>query len=91
MKLFNYFAAGGFHTSIVSTFGVDFDAYEAIALPRLRDAGCNNNVVLADTRMLAQALADDARRPKFAGRRYSVVGAHCAGVFHPKLTLQLGW
>lgn len=90
MKLFNYFAAGGFHTSIVLTFGVDFDAYEAIALPRLRDAGCNNNVVVADTRMLAQALADNARRPKFAGRRYSVVGAHCAGVFHPKLTLQLG-
>lgn len=90
MKLFNYFAAGGFHTSIVSTFGVDFDAYEAIALPRLRDAGCNNNVVVADARMLAQALADDARRPKFAGRRYSVVGAHCAGVFHPKLSLQLG-
>lgn len=90
MRLFNYFAAAGFHTSIVSTFGVDFDAYEAIALPRLRDAGCNNNVVVADARMLAQALADDARRPKFAGRRYSVVGAHCAGVFHPKLTLQLG-
>lgn len=90
MKLFNYFAAGGFHTSIVSTFGVDFDAYEAIALPRLRDAGCNNNVVVADARMLAQALADDGRRPKFAGRRYSVVGARCAGVFHPKLTLQLG-
>jgi hypothetical protein len=90
MKLFNYFAAGGFHTSIVSTFGVDFDAYEAIALPRLRAAGCNNNVVVADARMLSQALAEDARRPKFAGRRYSVVGAHCAGVFHPKLTLQLG-
>ncbi len=90
MKLFNYFAASGFHTSIVSTFSVDFDAYEAIALPRLRDAGCNNNVLVADTRMLAQALADNAHRPKFAGRRYSVVGAHCAGVFHPKLTLQLG-
>lgn len=90
MKLFNYFAAGGFHTSMVSTFGVDFDAYEAIALPRLRDAGCNNNIVVADARMLAQGLAGDARRPKFAGRRYSVVGAHCAGVFHPKLTLQLG-
>lgn len=90
MKLFNYFAAGGFHTSIVSTFSVDFDAYEAIALPRLRDAGCNNNVLVADTRMLAQALAYNAHRPKFAGRRYSVVGVHCAGVFHAKLTLQLG-
>lgn len=90
MKLFNHFAAGGFHTSVISTFCVDFDAYEAIALPRLRDAGCNNNVLVADARMLAQALGDAARRPKFAGRRYSVVGAHSAGVFHPKLTLQLG-
>ncbi|SIR51430.1 hypothetical protein [Pseudacidovorax sp. RU35E] len=90
MKLFNYFAAGGFHSSIISTFGIDFDAYEAIALPRLRDAGCNNNVVVADARMLSQALTDEARRPRFAGRRYSVVGAHCAGVFHPKVSLQLG-
>lgn len=90
MKLFTWFAAGGFHTSIVSTFGIDFEAYEAIALPRLRDAGCNNNIVVADARMLVQALSDEARRPKFAGRRYCVVGAHAAGVFHPKVILQLG-
>lgn len=90
MKLFTWFAAGGFHTSIVSTFGLDFEAYEAIALPRLRDAGCNNNIVVADARMLVQALSDEARRPKFAGRRYCVVGAHADGVFHPKVILQLG-
>lgn len=90
MKLFTWFATGGFHTSIVSTFGLDFEAYEAMALPRLRDAGCNNNIVVADARMLVQALSDEARRPKFAGRRYSVVGAHAAGVFHPKVILQLG-
>ena len=90
MKLFTCFAAGGFHTSIVSTFGLDFDAYEAIALPRLREAGCNNNIVVADARMLVQALSDVARRPKFAGRRYCVVGAHAAGVFHSKVILQLG-
>lgn len=90
MKLFTWFAAGGFHTSIVSTFGLDFEAYETIALPRLRAAGCNNNIVVADARMLAQALSDEARRPKSAGRRYCVVGAHAAGVFHPKVILQLG-
>ncbi len=90
MKLYTWFAAGGFHTSIVSTFGLDFEAYEAIALPRLRDAGCNNNIVVADARMLVHALCDEARRPRFAGRRYSVVGAHAAGVFHPKVILQLG-
>ncbi len=48
MKLFNCFAESGYHTSIITTFGIDFDAYEAIALPRLRDAGCNNNIVVAD-------------------------------------------
>lgn len=90
MKLFNCFSASGYHSSIITTFGIDFDAYEAIALPRLRDAGCNNNIVVADARMLVQALGDGAHRPKFAGRRYSVVGAQCAGVFHPKLILQLG-
>lgn len=90
MKLFASFSAPGFHTSIVTTFGIDFDAYEAVVLPRLRDAGCCNNVLVADARMLVQALGDDAHRPKFAGRRYSVVGAHSTGVFHPKLVLQLG-
>jgi hypothetical protein len=90
MKLFDCFSAGGYHSSIITTFGIDFDAYEAIALPRLRDAGCSNNVVVADARLLAQALEDGAHRPRCAGRRYSVVGAQCAGVFHPKLILQLG-
>lgn len=90
MRLFNAFAASGYHTSLISTFVADFEAYEAIALPRLRDAGCNNNILVADARMLVQGLADSARRPKYAGRRYSVAGAQCAGVFHPKLVLQLG-
>jgi hypothetical protein len=90
MKLFNCFSAPGYHTSIISTFGVDFDAYEAIALHRLRDAGCNNNILIADARMLVQAMGDEARRPRFAGWRYSVVGAQSSGVFHPKLILQLG-
>lgn len=90
MKLFNCFAAPGYHTSIITTFGVDFEAYESIALPRLREAGCNNNVLIADARMLSHSMGDGFRRPKFAGRRYSVVGVHPQGVFHPKLILQLG-
>jgi hypothetical protein len=90
MKLFQSYSASGYHTSIISTFGVDFDAYEAIALPRLREAGCTNNILVADARMLVQALANVAHRPKFGGRRYSVVGAQASGVFHPKLVLQLG-
>ncbi|RQZ15558.1 hypothetical protein DIE15_15295 [Burkholderia sp. Bp9031] len=90
MKLFNSFAETGYHTTIVTTFGVDFAAYESIALPRLREAGSSNNVLVADARMVAQAMEGGLRRPRFAGRRYSVVGIQPAGVFHPKLILQLG-
>ncbi|KVL96225.1 hypothetical protein [Burkholderia stagnalis] len=90
MKLFNSFAETGYHTTIVTTFGVDFAAYESIALPRLREAGSTNNVLVADARMLVQAMEGGFRRPRFAGRRYSVVGIQPAGVFHPKLILQLG-
>ncbi|WP_069353650.1 hypothetical protein [Burkholderia cenocepacia] len=90
MKLFNSFAETGYHTTIVTTFGVDFAAYESIALPRLREAGSSNNVLVADARMVAQAMEGGLRRPRFAGRRYSVVGIQPAGVFHPKLVLQLG-
>lgn len=90
MKLFDCFATKGFHTSIVTTFNVDLNAYESIALARLREAGCNNNIVIADDRMLGFALAPGETRPRHAGRRYSTVGAPASGVFHPKLILQLG-
>ncbi|MEX3953038.1 hypothetical protein AB4Y40_35470 [Paraburkholderia sp. EG287B] len=90
MKLFNTFAETGYHTTIVTTFGVDFAAYESIALPRLREAGSTNNILIADARMLVQAMEGGFRRPRFAGRRYSVVGIQPTGVFHPKLILQLG-
>jgi hypothetical protein len=90
MKLFNCFAQSGYHTSIITTFALDFGAYESIVLPRLREAGCNNNVLIADARMLAHAMGDSFSMPKFAGRRYSVVGAAASGVFHPKIILQLG-
>lgn len=90
MKLFDCFGASGYHSSVITSFGVDFPAYETIVLPRMREAGCNNNVLVVDGRMLAQALSDSDRRPKAAGRRYSVVGAKAEGVFHPKLVVQLG-
>jgi len=90
MKLFNCFAQAGYHTSVITTFSIDFGAYESIVLPRLRDAGCNNNILIADARMLAHAMEECFGRPRFAGRRYSVVGASASGVFHPKLILQLG-
>ena len=36
MKLYEAFSARGYHTSLVTTFGIDFDTYESVALPRLR-------------------------------------------------------
>ena len=90
MKLFNSFGGAGYHTSIITSFSVDLDAYESIVLPRMREAGCNNNILIADARMLGHAMTDGARVPKFAGRRYSVVAAQSSGVFHPKIVLQLG-
>jgi hypothetical protein len=80
----------GYHTSIVTSFGIDFDAYESIVLPRLRGAGCHNNILMTDGRMLTQALGGALVLPRHAGRLYTVFGAHATGVFHPKLFLQLG-
>ncbi len=90
MRLYERFGDKGFHTSVVTTFGVDFDAYESVALPRFRGAGCNNNILVVDAGMLTYALDGASARPEHAGRHYSVGAASAAGVFHPKLYLQLG-
>ena len=36
MRLYERFADKGYHSSIATTFGIDFDAYENIVLPRIR-------------------------------------------------------
>ncbi|PLY59580.1 hypothetical protein HBH1_02090 [Herbaspirillum sp. BH-1] len=92
MKLFDAFSKAGYHTTIITTFGVDFSAYEQIVLPRLNQAGSTNNLLLADERMLGLSLIDGISRPKSAGQRYSVLGvpSNDLGVFHPKMVLQLG-
>ncbi|HWA88564.1 MAG TPA: hypothetical protein VG889_00915 [Rhizomicrobium sp.] len=90
MKLYERFGARGYHTSIVMTFGVDFDAYENIVLPRLRGADCHNNILAADSRMLTQALGGATALPRFAGRWYTASGARAGAVFHPKMLIQLG-
>lgn len=90
MRLYELFAEPGFHTSISTTFCIDFDAYENIALARLRGGGCRNNIVVADRAMLALALSDGSPLPRHAGRLYTVTGASARSVFHPKIVLQLG-
>lgn len=76
---------------MVTTFGIDFDTYETVVLPRLRGAGCRNNLVVADGRMLTHALDGPGALPQRAGSQYTVSGVGGGGgVFHPKLFLQLG-
>ncbi|MET3384190.1 hypothetical protein [Variovorax paradoxus] len=89
MKLFEAFDAAGFHTSICTTFDIDFAAYESIALARMLKKRCTNNVLIADSGMLTLAL-EERKLPREAGTKYSVVGAVAPGVFHPKLVLQIG-
>lgn len=90
MKLYELFAEPGYHSCIATTFGVDFDAYENIALARLRGAGCRNNILVADCAMLTMALDGASPLPRHAGRLYTVTGARARSVFHPKIVLQLG-
>jgi hypothetical protein len=77
MKLYEIFNEGGFHTTIITTFGVQFDAFESIVLNRLRGADCRNVVLIGrnqpitNTRSAAQLRArpptplckSDAYRP----------------------------
>lgn len=90
MKLYERFADKEFHTSVATSFGIDFDVYENIVLPRLRGADCRNNLVLVDGRMLTHALCGASALPHHAGRLYTVNGIGAPGVFHPKLFLQAG-
>lgn len=90
MRLYDRFADKDFHTSVATTFGIDFDAYESIVLARLRGAGCRNNIVITDSRMLTYALGGASLLPRQAGKLYTVTGTSAAGVFHPKVFLQFG-
>lgn len=96
MKLFDVFNRGGgargFHTAIVTTFGVDFGAFEHVLLPQFEGAGATNIVLMGDERMLALAANEGAMRPLRAGAHYLVhpVRTPKGGVFHSKIALQLG-
>jgi hypothetical protein len=90
MKLYERFGGRGFHTTLTTTFGIDFDAFENVVLTRLRGAGCFNTALLVDDGMLAYALDGASVLPAHAGRHYTVTGIKAGGVFHPKITLQLG-
>lgn len=90
MKLLEQFDQRGYHSCVMTSFGLDFSAFENVLLTRLRAVDCNNNLVIADAGMLAYAMGSTSELPLHAGRRYSVTGANAQGVFHPKVILQLG-
>lgn len=91
MKLYERFWDRGFHSSIATSFGIDFDAYESVVLSRLRGAGCRNNMVVSDGRMITHAIEGASALPRLAGSQYTLSGfSPAAGVFHPKLLLQFG-
>jgi hypothetical protein len=90
MKLYDAFLDTGFHTTIMTTFCVDFDAFESIVLSRLRGAECRNVMLVCDADMLGLALAEEDNPPKLAGTSYLVTKARSVGVFHPKLIVQIG-
>src|ERR1035441_477249 len=90
MKLYEAFQVPGFHTAVMTTFGVEFDAFESIAFARFRNAGCRNVVLVCDSGMLSLAPAETERGPESAGIGYLVAKARAAGVFHPKIVVQIG-
>ncbi|MGY3396458.1 hypothetical protein ACVWW6_009049 [Bradyrhizobium sp. USDA 3311] len=90
MKLYEAFQGTGFHTTIMTTFCVDFDAFESIVLSRLRGSQCRNVMLVCDANMVGLALADGANPPKSAGINYLLAKARVDGVFHPKVIVQIG-
>jgi hypothetical protein len=81
----------GYHSALVTSFAIEFSAFEEIMLPQLAAAGATNTLLIADPRMSALALTDGSILPQQLGRDYMLHGAaHGAGVFHPKIILQLG-
>jgi hypothetical protein len=80
----------GYATSVVTTYNIHFPFFESVVLRRLRAAGCQHNVVLADAVQLAVALGDPDQRPRLAGTAYTVIPVRVGGAFHPKVVLRLG-
>ncbi|UCI23512.1 hypothetical protein [Mesorhizobium sp. B2-8-5] len=80
-----------FHTVISITFSIEFAAYEQIMLPQLMTSGATNLLVIADERMVSMSLSDGSQLPVQLGRDYELFSPPVtAGVFHPKIVLQIG-
>ena len=83
-------ASSGWHSSIVTTYSVDPPFYDLYMERRLRTFGSDNNILMADARMLKVALEAMPEGFAAAGSRYAVLPVKVTGAFHPKVHLRLG-
>lgn len=94
MKLPERFArrkGRGFHSAIVTSFAVEFAAFEEVMLPQLSIGGASNVLLIADSRMVTMGLSDGSALPEALGREYLLHSPPVAdGLFHPKIVLQIG-
>ena len=90
ISLFKEIARAGYHSSILTTYSVDPAFYDGSIQYRLRSCGCENNILMADSAMLKQALLASPEGFAGAGSRYAVVPVNSRGCFHPKINLRLG-
>jgi len=75
----------------VTSFALEFAAFEEVILPQLSAAGATNVLLIADSRMTTMALSDGSALPELLGREYVLHSPQVAeGVFHPKIILQVG-
>ena len=94
MKLPERFArrrGRGFHSAIVTSFAIEFAAFEEVMLPQLSIGGASNVLLIADARMVTMGLSDGSALPEALGRDYLLHSPPVAdGLFHPKIVLQIG-
>ena len=94
MKLPERFArrkGRGFHSAFVTSFAVEFAAFEEVMLPQLSVGGASNVLLIADARMVTMGLSDGSALPEALGREYLLHSPPVAdGLFHPKIVLQVG-
>ncbi|SCX34552.1 hypothetical protein [Agrobacterium rosae] len=90
LSLFDDLKRSGFHSSILTTFSVDPAFYDANIQNRLRSFACRNNLLMADSSMLEQALEQMPEAFVQAGRKYLIVPISGKGCFHPKIILRYG-
>lgn len=90
VSLFEDIRKAGFHSSIMTSFSVDPAFYDANLQFRLRAAGCQNNLLMADAAMLQQALEQLPEAFAQAGRKYLIAPIVGRGCFHPKIIIRYG-